>query len=105
MATLVQFDTGSTAILVDVTPGGASIQAAGTLDVVVKKAEASFDEALKVAGSVAQSFQRVMDEYGVKQAELEIGFQFTGKGTIYVVQTEAQASLKVKITMEKKGTS
>ena len=103
MATLIQFDAGTTAVLIDVTPMSGGVQAAGALDAVVKKAEVSFDEALKVAGSVARSFQRVVDEFGIQQAELEVGFQFTGKGTIYLVQSEAQAALKVKITFEKKA--
>lgn len=104
MAVLMQFDTGGTPILIDVTPPGSGVQPAGATETVIKHAQATFDDALRAAGSVAQSFQTVLHEYGLQQAELEFGFQFTGKGTIYIVQSEVQAALKIKVVVSRTGT-
>lgn len=73
------------------------VQAAGVTDAMIRTAEALFDEALRAAGVAAHSFRKVMTEFAVLEAEMELGFQFTGKGTIYIVQSEAQAATKVKL--------
>ena len=104
MATLIEFETGATPVVIDVTPAGGGLHAAGALEPVVKKVGSSFEDALKMAAAVARTFQRVVvEEGGVPRAELELGFQFTGKGQIFVVQSEVQAALKVRITCEKKS--
>ena len=101
MAILMQFDSKDAPILIDVTPPGGGVQPAGATETVIKHAQSAFDDALRMAGSVARSFQAMLQEYGLQQAELEFGFQFTGKGTIYIVQSEAQAALKVKVVVSK----
>jgi hypothetical protein len=100
MAVLLQFQTDGEPIMVDVSPPGSKVSAVGVMDTALKQAEQSFDKALRTAGAVAQSFQKVVDEFQLKTAELELGFQFTAKGTIYLVQSETQAALKVKVTFE-----
>jgi len=95
MATLLQLDSSSGTVLVDITPGGA-IQGATGAEAVLKKAEATFDHALQTAKSVAMAFKKAMEGTGPQQIELELGFQFTGKGSLYLVQSEAQAAIKMK---------
>jgi hypothetical protein len=103
MATLLEFEADGERVLIDVTPPGTGVRAAGAADAVIKKAEGTFDQALRVAGSIARSFQRIVDECGLAHAELELGFQFTGKGNIYIVQSEGQAALKVKVNFSGPG--
>ncbi|HZM93628.1 MAG TPA: CU044_2847 family protein [Vicinamibacterales bacterium] len=99
MAVLMQFEGTDAPILIDVSPPGSGVQPAGAAETVVKHAQATFDDALRVAGSVARSFQNVLRQYELQRAELEFGFQFTGKGTVYIVQSEVQAALKVKLVV------
>jgi hypothetical protein len=105
MATLIEFEAEGERVLVDVTPPGTGVRAAGAADFVIKKAEGSFEHALHVAGSIARSFQKVVNECGLPKAELELSFQFTGKGNIYIVQSEGQAALKVKVTVTGPGSA
>jgi NTP-dependent ternary system trypsin peptidase co-occuring protein len=64
--------------------------------VVMKKVESSFDDALKTARALATSFREMVHDIGLHEAELELGFQFTGKGNVYLVQSEVHAALKMK---------
>jgi hypothetical protein len=49
---------------------------------------------------LTEAFEALYREGKAKNAEVEFGLSFTGKGNIYVVETSAQASLKVKITWD-----
>ena len=37
---------------------------------------------------------------GCSSAELEFGLEVSGKGTVYVVETSAQAAFKIKLTFD-----
>lgn len=77
---------------------------AKTGDIVIDKVDEKFDD-IKYAiingcRPLTEAFEALYREGKAKNAEVEFGLSFTGKGNIYVVETSAQASLKVKITWD-----
>jgi hypothetical protein len=56
---------------------------------------------LQAVGGVSESFRKVFDGLTADAAELELGLQFTAKGTVYVVEATGQASLKIKLSFRR----
>jgi Trypsin-co-occurring domain 1 len=96
MGKLLRFDSSSGPITIGI---GTSqdITAVGGLDSVIEKAEQSFDGVLRMVGAIAESFAENVSKTSAETAELEFGLQFTGKGTLFVVESQAQASLRVTL--------
>lgn len=78
------------------------ISPVGVLEDTIEKVHASLGEVFQIVTNVARAFQESLThvEGNVREAELEMGLQFTAKGTIYVVESEGQASFKVKLVFE-----
>jgi hypothetical protein len=68
----------------------------------IEKVEASFDAVrdLIVRGCrpITKAFHTLQQESQPMSAEVEFGLNFSAKGSVYVVESAGQASLKVKIT-------
>lgn len=68
----------------------------------MEKVEGSFDaiKDLIVRGCrpITKAFQILQQESQPVSGEVEFGVNFTTKGSVYVVESSGQASLKVKIT-------
>jgi hypothetical protein len=94
-------DGGTILVAVDVPDVSVGrVSAPGELP--IEKVEASFDAVrdLIVHGCrpITKAFRTLQQESQPMSGEVEFGVNFTAKGSVYVVESAAQASLKVKIT-------
>ncbi|MEH1949564.1 MAG: CU044_2847 family protein [Nostoc sp.] len=73
-----------------------------TGELPIEKVEANFDavKELIVRGCrpITKAFRTLQQESQPVSGEVEFGVNFTAKGSVYVVESTGQASLKVKIT-------
>ncbi|RLC20957.1 MAG: hypothetical protein DRI57_03540 [Deltaproteobacteria bacterium] len=67
----------------------------------ITKVEKAFDTVkdliVKGCKPLTETWKLVNQEMKAESAEVEFGISFTGKGSVYLVESSAQASLKVKI--------
>ena len=104
-------DGGNILVAVDVPEKAIRKVAANSGEQVIDKVEQSFDTVkdLIVRGCrpLTEAFDTLYTEGKATNAEVEFGLNFTAKGNIYVVESVAAASLKVKVTWDltKKGNS
>jgi hypothetical protein len=96
MAELIQFKEGG--VLVSVRTAEDAITPTAATDKAVRVLQRSLGDALDTCRVVATEFAKCCSALvaEVDSAELEVGFQFTTSGSLYVVELEGQASLKVK---------
>ena len=68
----------------------------------IEKVESAFDKVkeviLKGCKPLTETWKLLNQEMQAESAEVEFGVSFTGKGSVYLVESSAQASLKVKVT-------
>ncbi|QDU06231.1 hypothetical protein V6x_59830 [Gimesia chilikensis] len=100
MTTLLEFPSKYGDVLIAAPTPAGMVKPAGKLEDSIKEIEESFDEVLEVVSVIGKSFRSVIDKAGADSADLELGLQFTAKGSIYVVETEGNASLKIKLTFK-----
>jgi hypothetical protein len=100
MSKLLEFETEHGIVAIAVREAGESAQAAGFLDNVATKAKESLPQVLEMLKGLASSFEHAIADTSVESAELEVGLDFTGKGSIYLVASEAQAAFKAKLTFK-----
>ena len=101
MAKLLSFKTTNNAhIEIAVRTPEDVIQAVGLVSDVVETAKQSLDTALAVVSGLSDSVYSALSkaEHKPSSAEVSFGLQFTAKGTIYVVESQAMASMSVKLT-------
>jgi hypothetical protein len=100
VTTLMEFDTAEGAIVVQqpVPPG--QVAPVNRTKVVVTKMEKSMTEVLGIVRGLAQDFATTVQNLPLESAELEFGLQFTAKGNLYVVEAEAGAAVRVKLTVK-----
>lgn len=71
-------------------------------EAVIEKVDGSFgavkDLIIRGCRPITEAFQVLQKESQPATAEVEFGVNFTAKGSVYVVESTGQASLKVKIT-------
>src|SRR5262249_39209377 len=87
MAELIQFKEGG--VLVQVRTSADTITPTSAADKAVRVLERSLGEVLDTCRVVAAEFAKCCNpllETDVESAELEVGFQFTTSGSIYVVE-------------------
>lgn len=94
---LLKFDTDEGEVLIATPAQPGMVSPTGKLEDSIAAIQASLGEALGVVAAIGKSFQGNLADAGADNAELEFGLQFTTKGTIYVVEAEGAASLKVKL--------
>ena len=99
MATkLLQLSTEEGDVLIAAPVPDSMVQATGRLEDSIEILNKSVDEALRVLVGVSRSFEKVFKDVSAETADLELGLQFTAKGSVYVVETTGQASLKIKLS-------
>ena len=79
---------------------GEAISAAGIVDDVVVKVDASLEKIFSMIASVGEAARESLSGSQIppESAEIELGLQFTAKGNVYIVESQAAASIKVKLT-------
>ncbi len=75
------------------------IEAVGRGRDVVERVGRSIGDVLGMVSSLAEGFADAIRDAPVESAELEFGLQFTGKGSVYVVETETQGAIRVALTV------
>lgn len=99
---LLQFETEEGKVMIAAPAPEGLVQPTGRLEDSIEAVKESLGDALHVVAAMSKSFRDVFDQTGANTADLELGLQFTAKGTIYVVETAGQASLKVKLSFTHK---
>ncbi|QSJ15686.1 hypothetical protein JYQ62_28365 [Nostoc sp. UHCC 0702] len=95
-------EDGGTILVAVELPDTAVVRVAPTGELPVEKVEASFDAVrdliIRGCRPITKAFRTLQQESQPVSAEVEFGVNFTAKGSVYVVESTGQASLKVKIT-------
>jgi len=103
MAKLLEFGDDSQVLVAVRTPQDV-VAPVGVLDGTVEKIDNSLDTAMEAVRNVAESVVSTLTGLEVESAQVEVGFQFTGKGRLYVVEASTQASLKLTLTINRSST-
>jgi Trypsin-co-occurring domain 1 len=103
MPKLLEFEGDNEKILIAVPTPGDEIEAIGRLDDTIEQVGKSMADILGMVAGVARGFHTTLRSAPVDQAEVELGLQVTGKGRIYIVETEAQAAIRVKLVLRPSG--
>lgn len=102
MKKIIELEAGHGTLLIQSTDESEAdlVSGTGILDDVIEKVSDTLSSRFRVITNLANSFVETLDQSGraFDSAEFEFGLSLTGKGTIYVVQTEAEATFKVKLT-------
>ena len=101
-AKLLQFSTEAGDVLIAAPVPESMVQATGRLEDTIDSLNKSLDNALQVLVGISRSFEKVFEDITAESADLELGLQFTAKGSVYVVETTGQASLKIKLSFRHK---
>ncbi len=70
----------------------------GEIDKIEKAYETVKDVIIKGIKPLTETWRHINEEMKAESAEVEFGVSFTGKGSVYLVESTAQASLKLKVT-------
>jgi hypothetical protein len=100
MPKLLEFGGEDDRVLIAVRVPGDEIEAIGRLDDTIERVGKSVAEVFGMVGKVANDFYETLKTAPVESAEVELGLQFTGKGRLYIVESEAQAAIKVKLVLQ-----
>lgn len=102
MAQLIELKTEKgTTILVESSRHTGGVQTVGAIDDTIKRIDTLLDNQLEKLVDVCTAFRQTLSKVGaLKEAELEMGLQVTGKGTIYFAEMQAEAAFKVKIILD-----
>jgi hypothetical protein len=102
MTQLIRIPGAAGPILVEVPGPPGAVRAAGRLDDAIADVATTIEDGFKTLESVARSFEATFLGLAssLESAELELGLQFTGKGSVFVVESEAEAAFKVKLVFE-----
>lgn len=102
VSTLVQFETQEGKVLIAAEGPPSMVQPTGHLEDSVEIVNKSLDVVLDVVRGVSESFKTVFDGLSADSAEVELGLQFTTKGSVYVVEASGQSALKIKLSFKRK---
>ena len=101
MPTFVEFDSPSGPIRIETKSAGTVTAVTSTQEGVVAKAERQLRDSLRTVAALANEFSATLASIeGCSSGEIEFGLEVSGKGTIYVVETAAQASFKVTLKFD-----
>jgi hypothetical protein len=100
MAKILAFEAPGATVAIAVRGPGESISAVGVVDDVIVKVNASMNEVFSMVTAIGESAQASLTKSAnpPESAEIELGLQFTAKGTVYVVESQGSATIKVKLT-------
>jgi hypothetical protein len=99
LAKLLQIRTEDGDVFIAARTPEDAVSAVGVRENALAKVDESLDDALVLVTRIARSFQRALADVDVESAEIELGLQFTGKGRLYVVESELQAAMTVRLTL------
>jgi len=100
MPKLLELESPVGPVLFQIPAQSGEVAAIGKTGEIVEKIAESMGDVLGVVSGVARGFSAALVGSPVESAELEFGLQFTAKGKLYVVETEAQGSIRVKLTVK-----
>jgi hypothetical protein len=103
MKSILQFPDANGAIMIQSTDTDkAAVVGTSKLDDVVKSISDSLAKKLEVLNTISDAVSNVLknSQRTFNNVEIEFGLCFTGKGNVYVVQAEAEATIKVKLTFD-----
>jgi hypothetical protein len=103
MAKLVELKTKSGgSVLMQISQSDASVGPVSSLDDAYEDAVATLDEGLAQLEAIGEAFMETLGRLAaaLESAELELGFQATAKGKLFVVEAEGQASIKAKLVFK-----
>lgn len=105
MKTILQIPATSGSILIQSADEDISlVQGTSKLDEVIQNVSESLSSKLEVLTSVSDAVSHALKESKktFDKVEIEFGLSFTAKGNIYVVQAEAEATIKVTLAFDPK---
>lgn len=99
---LLKFQTEAGEVLIAAAVPEGMVQPTGFLEDSIAAVNKSLTEALTMVSGISESFRSVFDHLTAETAEVELGLQFTAKGSVYVVEATGEASLKIKLSFKHK---
>lgn len=99
MSELIEIPVGDSTVLVEVTDaeGGRAVPMS-TDDRAAHKVEQSIEKSLDVITKIAGAFAATLKNTGAKSAEVSLGLKFTAKGSLFVAESSAEATLNLKLS-------
>jgi NTP-dependent ternary system trypsin peptidase co-occuring protein len=100
VAQLIEFDTPNGTIRIAARTPEDSISPVGVVEDAVAKAREGLEKSMATVTWLCDAAYGalVLTKNKPASAEVEFGLQITAKGTIYVVETQADASITIKAT-------
>ncbi|MGV0583731.1 CU044_2847 family protein [Mycobacteroides chelonae] len=95
----LEFSSQDGPILVRVAESPGDVVAVSRAEDLVEKTATSMRQAFAMAAGVAHDFHDAIKKSPVDSATVEFGVQFTGKGRLYIVESEAQCAFKVTLNV------
>jgi len=103
MPRLLQLPAEGGEVLIAIRTPEDLVQPTGVLEDAVERVGTSLGESLQIVTRIADTFNKVIVKSPIDTAELELGLECTGKGSIYVVESTGKAAIRVKLTFKPKG--
>lgn len=103
MVKLLEFEGANGSVSFAVPAARGEIEAVGRGKEVVERVGKTIGEVFGMVSSLAEGFAEAIKDAPVESAELQFGLQFTGKGSIYVVETETQGAVQVTLKITPQG--
>jgi hypothetical protein len=99
MTRLVEIPVGNSILFVETSESveGRAVGASAA-DRATKQVKQSLEDSLEVLGDVGQAISRVLDKTTAQSAEVSLGLKFTAKGTLFVAETSAEATISFKLS-------
>lgn len=99
MAIMVEYKTDKGPVLFEVSSAETNVRGVSVVDGVIGATQKLEDAIRQQVTAFADATYTALKGLGDKleKAELELGLSVTGKGSVYFVQAEANASVKVKL--------
>lgn len=104
MPELVEF-AGDMPIVIEVTPdkSGLGVNPVGAgFGSVTTKVAATFSESLKIIGAVGEAVRTSLEDAGVEEAEVKIGFKASGTGQFIIAQSTVEGAVEVTFKIKVK---
>jgi hypothetical protein len=99
MAELIEIPVGDSSVLVEIT-GAARGHAVpmGADDQAAHRVEQSIETSLEIITKLAGAFSSTLKKTGAKSAEISLGLKFTAKGSLFIAESSAEATLGLKLS-------
>ena len=97
MGKLIKIQSDEGDVIIAVPTNESLVQPVSVLEDTIQNMQLKLNEMLPVVARIGKSFKGVVADSGAGSADIEFGLQFSAKGNVYVVATEALASFKVTL--------